>query len=232
MIKLFASLIFLCLIAGAKVSALDYRTDTVAVRELLDSNGLASISVSSVSDSVQGRIVKLILYGKSLHVIPSSIGNLSELDTFNLNDNELTNLPLSIVSLNCIIEIFNNRLCHVSDSVSNWLDIHSICYSVCLPWIASQRCNSVIAANRYSCAIKSPPLFSYIITGNMLIFSCEFAASARMVAQFYAVSGKLICKASGVGNLSISLSNIPQSVFAIDLIINDMPSFLIISTKR
>lgn len=222
----------LFLFSGTGVSALDYQTDILAVRAILDSNGLTSIKIDSVSDSAQGRIVKLTLYGKSLHVIPSVISNLSELDTLNLNDNELTDLPLSIVSLNCIIEIFNNRLCHVFDSVSKWLDGHVICYSFCLPWIASQRCNSVIAANRHFGEIKPPPGLSYSIIGDMLKFSCASSNSARMIVRFYAVSGQLIYKAAGDGKLTVALSKIPQTIFVIDVVIDDMPVFRRISIKR
>jgi hypothetical protein len=240
MMKMFVSLGCLCLLTGAKVSALDYRTDTLAVRAILDSNGLASISVDSVSDSAQGRIVKLRLNGKSLHGVPAVIGNLTALDSIDFSHNELTDLPLSITSLNWgpgyFIDVSYNHLCNISDTIRQWLNAHS-CFCpdggyLCWNWVGGQICSSnVILSGQIREAI-APPRFTYRIVGDVLQFSCSSAPSFRMVAKLYTVSGKLFYKASGEGNLSISLSNIPQSVFAIDLIINDTPSFLIISTKR
>ena len=69
--------------------------DSIAVRSILDSNGLSNIGVEDVAtvDPVGGRIVGLNLSGRSLRNVPRNIGSLSMLSELNLTDNLLTSLP-------------------------------------------------------------------------------------------------------------------------------------------
>lgn len=229
----------LFLFSGTGVSALDYQTDTLAVRTILDSNGLTSISVDSVSDSAQGRIVKLRLNGKSLHVIPAAIGNLTALDSINFSNNELTDLPLSITSLNWgpgyFIDVSYNHLCNISDTIRQWLNAHS-CFCpnsgyLCWFWVGGQICSTNVILRPYINEAIPPLGFTYRIIGDVLQFSCA-SISTRMIVRFYTVSGRLIYTASGDGKLSVALSKIPQSVFAYALTINGTPVFQRIFTKR
>ena len=234
--RAFILLIGICIFSGVSVSAFDYTTDSLAVRVILDSNGLTSISVGSVSDSMQGRIVKLRLNSKSLHVVPTVIGNLSSLDSINFSRNNLTNLPLSIVSLNCDIDVSYNHLCNILDTVRHWLDKHALfCPNsdyLCWYWVGGQICSSTVILNDHIKETIAPPRFTCKIINGVLQFSCASVPSFKMVVNFYTLSGKFIHKASGEGNILIPLSKIPQSLFAIELIINGKPSFFLVSTKR
>ena len=54
----------------------DYVQDTLAVRAILDANGLDTLPVKSVSDSSGGRIVKLNFFKKKITTLPLDIGNV------------------------------------------------------------------------------------------------------------------------------------------------------------
>ena len=71
----------------------DYTRDSLAVRAILDSNGLDSITVASVTDSSEGRIWRLKLRAKNLTTIPPAIGNLTGLKELELRNNTITTIP-------------------------------------------------------------------------------------------------------------------------------------------
>jgi len=74
----------------------DFACDSLAVRAILDSNGLTNKDLKdlnySVSDS--GRIVKLSLNNLELTNLPPEIGKLNALDTLDLRHNKLMELPM------------------------------------------------------------------------------------------------------------------------------------------
>ena len=84
-----------------------YTDDSLAVRALLDTNGLDSISVDSVADSSRGRITTLRLAAGGsrqniplpLTVLPASLAGLDQLDTLDLSHNEISELPAAVTSL-------------------------------------------------------------------------------------------------------------------------------------
>ena len=57
----------------------NYKTDSLAVRAILDSNGLDSIAVDSVTNVYDNRIVGLYLNNRGLIVIPNDIKKLNML---------------------------------------------------------------------------------------------------------------------------------------------------------
>ncbi len=79
--------------------AQDYTADSLAVRTILDVNGLQTLSVASVSDSSKGRIWRLTLVGKKLTTLPPAIGSLTGLQYLDLRTNNLTTLPAEIGNL-------------------------------------------------------------------------------------------------------------------------------------
>jgi len=101
-------LIFL-LIFSFKIFSQTYSDDSLAVRSILDANGLYTLSVENVSDSSGGRIVELSLIKKNINIIPSEIGNLTALKILNLCNNYLTVLPPEIGNLNELTELYLSR---------------------------------------------------------------------------------------------------------------------------
>ena len=76
-----------------------YGKDSLAVRNILDANGLHSIEVGgalSPLDSVGTRIGELNLQGKNLTVIPQDIGQLAALTALRLDSNAIMSLPPEI----------------------------------------------------------------------------------------------------------------------------------------
>ena len=64
-----------------------YVDDTLAIRAILDANGLNDIPVSEVSDTTEGRVVLLDLEDRNLSVLPAGIGKLDTLLYLFLNQN-------------------------------------------------------------------------------------------------------------------------------------------------
>lgn len=78
---------------------------------------------------------KLILDGNRLFEIRPDIGFLKKLKALNLSDNDLALLPDAITRLNPeYLNLSNNRLCDVSDSVAAWAD------TLDMGWRERQRC--------------------------------------------------------------------------------------------
>lgn len=82
-----------------------YVEDSVAVRIILDKNGLSSIGVSDVSDSADGRIIALYLSSLSLKSIPDCIGTLTELRMLKMEKNSIQQFPKTIVSCKKLREL-------------------------------------------------------------------------------------------------------------------------------
>jgi len=91
----------------------DNKCDSLAVRAILDSNGLDSVSVQSIFPTISSeRIDSLYLHGLSLTILPEDIGKLAQLELLNLAYNRLTSLPAEIGQLTELIklELLFNRV--------------------------------------------------------------------------------------------------------------------------
>jgi hypothetical protein len=103
-------------------------SDTLALRAILDANGLTSISASSpgivVLTLVNGnihRIRELNLTNKGITVIPASIKNLTALQILRLDSNSITALPPEIASCTSLVRIqmSNNQLATIPAELSS-----------------------------------------------------------------------------------------------------------------
>jgi Leucine-rich repeat (LRR) protein len=124
MLKTVFLIILLLFITFLPISSLsqDYVGDTLAVRAILDSNGLDTIPVSEdIIDSSEGRIVNLYLISKQLSTIPSEIGVLTSLVDLWLYGNSLTTLPPQIENLDnlMLLNLPENTLSHLPLEIGN-----------------------------------------------------------------------------------------------------------------
>jgi Leucine-rich repeat (LRR) protein len=124
MLKTVFLIILLLFITFLPISSLsqDYVSDTLAVRAILDSNGLDTIPVSEdIIDSSEGRIVNLYLISKQLSTIPSEIGVLTSLVDLWLYGNSLTTLPPQIENLDnlMLLNLPENTLSHLPLEIGN-----------------------------------------------------------------------------------------------------------------
>jgi len=95
------------LVVGASVRAQDLRQDTLAVRILLDQNGLIATPVSQVVqiDPAAERVTALRLGGRNIGVLPPQIGSLDALKYLVLSDNLLDSLPAALWDLSGLVEL-------------------------------------------------------------------------------------------------------------------------------
>src|SRR6478672_3969713 len=94
-------------LCAAMVRAQDLRQDTLAVRILLDQNGLTATPVAQVVqiDPAAGRVTALRLGGRSLSVLPAEIGSMDALRYLVLSDNLLDSFPAAIWDLDGLVEL-------------------------------------------------------------------------------------------------------------------------------
>ncbi len=100
----------------------DYVQDTLAVRAILDSNGLYTIPVDSVGDTSGGRIVNLSFIDMGLTKLPPEIGKLSSLTMLYFRENAITALPAEIGNLKSLktLGIWLNHDCPVTLPPEFW----------------------------------------------------------------------------------------------------------------
>ena len=113
---------------GNPPGAVSDRSDTLAVRAILDSNGLATIPAGDpsivelrlVGNSIH-RIYKLMLGNKAIHVIPARIKDLTAMEILQLDTNTITSLPPEIGSCTSLvrIQLSNNQLSTVPAELSS-----------------------------------------------------------------------------------------------------------------
>jgi hypothetical protein len=103
---LLISLSSMALCAGA-ARAQDLQQDTLAVRILLDQNGLLSTPVSQVVqiDPAAARVTALRLSGRSLSALPDQIGSMDALKYLVLSNNLLDSLPAAVWNLTSLVEL-------------------------------------------------------------------------------------------------------------------------------
>lgn len=94
-------------LAVAPARSQDLVQDTLAVRILLDQNGLTQTPVAQVAeiDANESRISALRLAGLKLTSLPAQIGSLSGLKYMVLTDNLLDSLPAAIWDLASLVEL-------------------------------------------------------------------------------------------------------------------------------
>jgi hypothetical protein len=82
--------------------------DSIAVRSLLDANGLTGIEVASVvhTDEASGRVISLNLAHYGIEVITKEVGSLSELRTLDLRGNNIGSIPMHIGYLRNLTDCF------------------------------------------------------------------------------------------------------------------------------
>jgi hypothetical protein len=86
----------------------DYKTDSLAVRAILDSNGLDTVPVESITECYGNRITNLFLQNRNLTIIPKDIISLTSLYGLDLSENPITNFPAEICSLGLYKLLFLN----------------------------------------------------------------------------------------------------------------------------
>ena len=80
--------------------------NSLAVKAILDGNGIAGVTVSSVVDTDNGRVVSLFLASQKIHTLPPDIAKLTDLRLLALDHNELSSLPDEIDSLGRAVRPF------------------------------------------------------------------------------------------------------------------------------
>jgi Leucine-rich repeat (LRR) protein len=110
------------LLSASPGRAQDLRQDTLAVRILLDNNGLTATPVAQVVDidPAEGRVTALRLNGLKLASLPTQIGVLDALKYLVLSDNLLDSLPASLWDLANLVELDlgGNRVTSLSPGIS------------------------------------------------------------------------------------------------------------------
>ncbi|MDB5049369.1 MAG: Leucine rich repeat protein [Fibrobacteres bacterium] len=105
----------------APAYAQDFVQDTLAVRLLLDQNGLVSTPASQVITVESDRVSALKLSGLKLVKLPAEIGGLSALKYLTLTDNLLDSVPGELWDLSQLVELDlgGNRLKALDPKVAN-----------------------------------------------------------------------------------------------------------------
>jgi len=103
----------------------EFRADTMAVRAILDTNGLYALSYYWVTDVDSGRISELDLRSRGLTRIPTAIESLTALRKCFLQNNFLTTLPEQIGKLRKleVLYVFNNQLDSVPTELGNCFEL-------------------------------------------------------------------------------------------------------------
>lgn len=85
-----------------------WECDSLAVRAILDANGLTKTTVNSVvsTDSVTSRINGLYLAGKNLTKLTKDLGSLSTLKYLDIHKNKIVSLPNEIGYLSALSEMY------------------------------------------------------------------------------------------------------------------------------
>ncbi|MEO6095510.1 MAG: leucine-rich repeat domain-containing protein [Fibrobacteria bacterium] len=119
----FQTALLVSALAIAPCYSQDFVQDTLAVRILLDRNGLTQTPVAQVAeiDVEASRITVLLLSGLKLTSLPTQIGSLSALKYLVLSDNLLDSLPAALWDLTTLVDLDlgGNRISALDAKVSN-----------------------------------------------------------------------------------------------------------------
>ena len=110
----------------------DYTQDSLAVKAILDSNGLHTVVVESVTVVASGRIMLLKLNGKKISTIPPAIKKLTDLKFLELRGNKLTSFPPEICDLPSLIELElrSNELTTIPAEIANLINLTKLLLSL------------------------------------------------------------------------------------------------------
>lgn len=99
----------------------DYKEDSLAVRAILDSNGLFNLNVDQVANKDSGRITSLSIWNYNLKKIPIQIGKLTALTFLNFSKNELNSLPPEIGNLIMLgdFKLHNNKISYLPPEIGS-----------------------------------------------------------------------------------------------------------------
>lgn len=107
--------------------------DLVTVKTILGQCGLANKQVEDITKSENGRVVWLDLSNKDfssdgIKVLPSVIGDLTELRTLILKDNKITSLPFELFKLKKLqkLDLASNGVDFVPASISELEELDSL----------------------------------------------------------------------------------------------------------
>jgi len=150
LLSLFILLLFLTVPSFSQ----NYTLDSLAVRTILDTNGLNSTTVSSVTDSSEGRITALRLGLKGLTCLPGEIQFLDHLITLSLEVNAIDSLPPHIGGLTKLEElvIYTNNLTTLPFEFGNLTNLKKL-------WISSNKLTTFPASIGRCRAITSLKAF-------------------------------------------------------------------------
>ncbi len=119
-LKIFIATVFL-LAPNSRVNAQTLVTDTLAVRIILDANGLSTVGVYSIAKiSSTNRIYSLDFTGLNLVRLMPEIGSLTALKSLVLRNNILDSLPSEIWNLTSLVtlDIAGNRIQNLTGKIS------------------------------------------------------------------------------------------------------------------
>ena len=105
-----------------------YKSDSLSVRAVLDSNGLQDSTVESVSSSSGERIDTLDFMGAEYTNISSEIGNLDQLKRFSIANSDIKRLPPEIAGLSSLenLQIVYTALEEVPPYIGELANLKSI----------------------------------------------------------------------------------------------------------
>ena len=113
--------VLLCLIVFfGLVSGGTYYDDSLVVREILDVNGLDTVTVESVTSVIGGRVYGLYLHGMQLHTLPESLGDLDSLGNLQIQENQIPAIPRSIGSCKFLqyLSAYNNLIHELPEEIT------------------------------------------------------------------------------------------------------------------
>lgn len=114
--------------------------DTLAVRVILDANGLTDLPVDSVVGTTNDRVTRLYLAHRALTVLPDTVAALDKLEWLDVHDNLLSDLPGRITSLEnlSVVMLEDNQLCSLTIALQFWAE------SFDPDWQAFQTCSTIV----------------------------------------------------------------------------------------
>lgn len=107
--------------------------DLVTIKTILSQCGLTKVSVEDVTKSENGRAVLLDLSNKDfssdgIKILPSAIGELTELRALILKDNKISSLPVEIYKLKKLqkLDLASNSVEIITPSISEFKNLDSL----------------------------------------------------------------------------------------------------------
>ena len=149
----------------------EYQQDSMAVRAILDSNGMQNTKVRLVTYARNGRIRRLDWSQMGLKVIPGEIGRLTALEQINLFDNQINSISPKFGSLFNLValNIGKNKLTSIPNSFGDLNKLR----------ILDIRANQLVSIPDSIIACDS--LDTFILTGNNISILPDSFSSMRLL---------------------------------------------------